>query len=300
MTSSLIKGMAAEMGLLEGQVETIVRTAPLRYKVFSVPKRTGGLRKLAQPAREVKWLQYWLSARLEPRLPVHKSVTAYRAGCSIRKNAEIHSSGKFLLKMDFTNFFPSITEVDFRQHIGVWLPNEFSSEDLEVMSRVLFWTEDRTRPLKLCIGAPTSPFLSNTILFEFDSIISKQVASDAITYTRYADDLTFSSSAPNRLKGIDDLVQAALSQITYPRLTVNTKKTVHASRATRRVVTGVVIRPDGGLSVGRDRKRMVRAMYHRSKVGLLNQEQIDHMNGLINFIESIEPGFARKLRKDGS
>ena len=297
MTSILLSHMAHDTGLLSGQIETIVRTAPLRYKVFSVPKRTGGMRVLAQPAKEVKRLQYWLKDKLEEHLPIHQSVAAYQRGCSIRKNAEAHSNGRFLLKMDFTDFFPSITELDFRSHVKAYIPDLYTEEDLEVMSRVLFWTQDRTRPLKLCIGAPTSPFISNTILYEFDSLISECARAGGIVYTRYADDLTFSSVIPNRLQDMVEVVKYTISEIAYPRLQVNSRKTVHASRATRRVVTGVVIRPDGGLSVGRDRKRLVRAMHDRALKGLLSKSEIDELRGLIQFIESIEPGFRQRLTK---
>jgi hypothetical protein len=89
-------------------------------------------------------------------------------------------------------------------------------------------------------------------------------------------------------------VAEALSQIAYPNIALNNSKTVHASRAGRRSVTGLVITPDGRLSVGRDRKRLIRAMAHRYTLGLLDKKQVRKLDGLISFVNSIEPGFAAK------
>lgn len=299
MTDSILQGIASDTGLLPSQVLAIAKTAPLRYKVFSVPKRTGGMRTLAQPAREVKVLQYSLQRKIQNGLPIHDAVTAYQIGCSIAKNARRHAGGNFLLKMDFVNFFPSIFEHDFVRHIKKYYNTEFSGDDLETMSRILFWAPYRKRPLQLCIGAPTSPFISNTLLYDFDLIISSEMAKIGVTYTRYADDLAFSTDRPNVLGRVADLVAKIVSGLEYPRLRVNDKKTVHASRATRRVVTGIVITPEGELSVGRDRKRLIRSMWHRASLGILSEAEVEKLQGLVNFVDSIEPGYANKLHRIG-
>lgn len=300
MTDSILQEIASDTGLLPSQVLAIAKTAPLRYKVFSVPKRTGGMRTLAQPAREVKALQYSLLGKIQDGLPIHDAVTAYQVGCSIAKNARRHAGAAFLLKMDFENFFPSIFEHDFVRHVKKYHGREFSDDDLETMSRILFWAPDRKRPLQLCIGAPTSPFISNTLLHDFDCIISSEMTKIGVTYTRYADDLAFSTRQPNVLAGVANLVGEVVDKLEYPTLRLNVKKTVHASRATRRVVTGIVITPKGELSVGRDKKRLIRSMWHRASLGLLSVDEVDKLNGLVNFVESIEPGYANRLRRVGT
>lgn len=95
MTDFILQGIASDTGLLPSQVLAIASTAPLRYKVFKVPKRTGGMRTLAQPAREVKALQYCLQGKIQEGLPIHDAVTAYKVGCSIGKNARRHAGGLF-------------------------------------------------------------------------------------------------------------------------------------------------------------------------------------------------------------
>jgi RNA-directed DNA polymerase len=169
--------------------------------------------------------------------------------------------------------------------------------DIGMIARSCSWVEDRTPPLRLCIGAPSSPLLSNSILYDFDSIVySKISAADLdVKYTRYADDLTFSSCDSHALSVLEAIVRDAVKEISYPRLIVNEGKTVRASKAGRRTVTGIVLTPDGKVSVGRDRKRLIRAMHHRSIRGLLSSKEQEKLNGLIAFVESVEPGFYERL-----
>ena len=116
-SEGLVKALAADLGMLPSQIELISRTAPLRYKVFTIPKRDGTLRVVAQPAREVKAIQRWLIKRLVAELPVHQAATAYQMGTSIKLNAERHINSNFILKMDFKNFFPSIEAKDISAHL---------------------------------------------------------------------------------------------------------------------------------------------------------------------------------------
>ena len=261
-----------------------------------VPKRDGSRRKVAQPAREVKEIQRWIVKELRAHLPIHASVTAYEEGSSIIRNANAHRTSRFILKMDFRNFFPSITLADLAVHLGRYCSNTYDPSELRQLLFACVWTPTRRPPLTLCIGAPSSPFLSNSILYDFDVAMTKRTEVDGVVYTRYADDLTFSSAANNVLQKYPKLVRAALKKIESPRLRVNASKTVHASRAGRRIVTGLVITPDGHLSVGRDRKRLVRAMFHRDRLGLLTTDEKATLAGLLAFIDGVEPGFSSKLQ----
>lgn len=293
--SLMMRNMASSLGFLPGQLLPVITTAPLRYKVFTVPKRNGERRLLAQPAREVKAMQYWILGHLRPLLPVHSAVTAYEVGTSIRENARRHAAGNFLLKMDFSNFFPSILATDFKQHLIRHGAASFSEAEHDMLSRILFWAPNRAPPLRLCIGAPTSPFISNTILYDFDSEVAAACAEIDVTYTRYADDLAFSTLRRNVLYQIPDMVREKLAGLIYPRLQVNGRKTIHASKRTLRKITGIVITPKGVLSVGRDRKRLVRAMYHRASLGQLDAKQLEVLRGQIAYIVSIEPDFEERL-----
>lgn len=292
----LVRSLSFDLGMLPSQLDLIIRTAPLRYKVFEIPKRDGTPRTIAQPAREVKAIQRWLVKDLSTILPIHAAATAYQKGTSIKINADKHACSNFILKMDFKNFFPSIEAKDICAHLKKYAAMRYDTLESEVISRICSWAPNRKPPFRLCIGAPSSPLLSNSILYDFDCLIDAVATQNKVTYTRYADDLTFSSFAPNILKSYPDIVQNISTSLDYPSLVVNTKKTVFASRAERRMVTGVTLTSDHHLSVGRERKRLARSMFHRFTLNQLDAKEIEKMWGLLSFVDHIEPGFSLRLK----
>lgn len=295
--SDLLAQMSSDFGMLPGHLQSIVRTAPIRYKVFYIPKRSGGLREVAQPAREVKAIQRWLMERLEPMLPLHDAATAYRSGASIKQNALRHVESDYLLKMDFRNFFPSILMTDIVQHLEKHCGQRYDASAIKLIAYVCTWAPKRQGPLRLCIGAPSSPLLSNSLMFDFDAQLMSVAARDGVSYTRYADDLALSARTSGNLGSYPDLVTKIANGLDYPQLTLNERKTVFASRAGRRVVTGVTLTADHQLSIGRLRKREIRAMYHRFILGKLSPDEQKELAGLIAFANDIDPGFSAWLSK---
>jgi RNA-directed DNA polymerase len=293
--ADIIRNMASDLALMPAHLAAIIKTAPLRYKIFEIPKKAGGVREVAQPAREVKAIQRWLMQELVRWLPVHDGATAYRQGASIRKNAEAHRHSRYMLKLDFTSFFPSILADDIYAHLERHCSQHLDASARKLIAYVCCWARKRQPPLRLCIGAPSSPLLSNSIMFEFDTRVSSMANEDGIVYTRYADDITLSCRNRGRLDCYVDVVERLLSDIAYPRLTLNQAKTVRASRAGRRIVTGLILTPEGGVSIGRQRKRLIRAMYHRKVLGQLAPDDLLQLEGFLSFADSIEPGFSRRL-----
>lgn len=295
--NDLLSQMSIDFGMLPSHLQSIVRTAPIRYKVFHIPKRSGGLREVAQPAREVKAIQRWFIKRLELMLPLHAAATAYHSGASIRNNALWHVESNYLLKMDFRNFFPSILMTDIIRHLEAHCSQHFDSSAIKLIAYVCTWAPKRQGPLRLCIGAPSSPLLSNSVMFDFDTRLSSVAASDGVTYTRYADDLALSSKTSGGINTYPSVVAKMIEALDYPKLELNEKKTVFASRAGRRVLTGVTLTADHRLSIGRVRKREIRSMYHRMILGKLSPDEQKELAGLVAFANDIEPGFAAWLSK---
>ena len=294
--ADILQRMAADFAMLPSHLAKIIQTAPLRYKLFEIQKKSGGMREVAQPAREVKAIQRWLIRELGPRLPVHECATAYREGSSIRKNAEAHASSRYMLKLDFANFFPSIVRSDLHAHLDRHCSDNLDPSARNLIAHVCCWARHRQPPLRLCIGAPSSPLLSNSLMFEFDNRLAAVAEDDGVVYTRYADDITLSSRDRGRIDRYTEIVQTLLESLQYPKLTLNEGKTVLASRAGKRVVTGLILTPDGSVSIGRDRKRLIRAMYHRSLTQQLDSKETQVLAGLIAFADSIEPGFSQRLK----
>ncbi len=292
--SKLIRILSNTSGLGENDVRSIIKTAPVRYKTYPIPKRNGGTRIISQPAREVKFLQRIFVEEILSNLPVHHSAMAYREGKSIRDNAAVHAGTGAIFKFDFENFFPSIVANDWRSYCAKHGIFE-DDEDIHLSSLLLFNRTKFGSVLRLAIGAPSSPLLSNVLMFEFNSRIAEAVAKDKVIYSRYADDLTFSAARAGNLAGIERTLRKIIRETVSPRLRVNENKTVLATTKYRRVVTGLVLSDDGAVSLGRDRKREIRAALHHYTLGRLDRSEIIRLAGLLAFVNAVEPDFLARL-----
>ena len=295
--SPFLNTISAENGLSIADAVLILSSAPRRYKSYYIPKRAGGLRLISQPAREVKALQYWFMASCQKRLKVHPAASAYRKGRGIRRNAAAHRDGNYILKMDFADFFPSIRAADIRAYLRALAPCLVDENDIEWIVRLVCFRSKEDAGLRLSIGAPSSPWLSNVLMFEFDRRVSKACVGTDVVYTRYADDVTFSSSAPDALRQTEERVRRIVAELETPKLIFNSKKTIMLSRRMQRRVTGLVISNEGAVSLGRARKRMIRAAVHHMARGLLNEEAKLRLRGLLAFAQDVEPEFVERLSK---
>lgn len=295
---SLLSRISSDLLIPLHDLAYLVRSAPYRYKVYEVKKRqVGKMRTIAQPAREVKALQYWVMSKILRRFPVHSSALAYRRGRSIVSNAKPHAKKRFLLKLDFTDFFHSVIAADLVRLLNINCNPEFDAEDMEHLSRILFWRKEKGSDLVLSIGAPSSPLLSNIVMYEFDKRVFEYCRSVDAVYTRYADDLTFSTNKRDTLRAVAAEVVRLCGDLRSPRLRLNHEKTVHASRKSSRRVTGLVLTNEGTVSIGHGRKREIRAAVHHFKLGRLDDTASVSLGGSLAFINSVEPKFIRVLAK---
>jgi retron-type reverse transcriptase len=294
---NIIKIISQDLALSEPELVKILKTAPHRYKVFFIAKRNNsGYRKIAQPSKEIKYLQKLTSKLFVDQLPVHGACTAYVKKSGIKKNALMHSQNQYLLKMDFKNFFPSIRISDFSIHMRKFCPAITDETNLQILLKLFFWAEYRKKELVLSIGAPTSPLISNTILFDFDTIISDRCKSIGVRYTRYADDLTFSTNKKGVLFDLPKTVESSLNKISYPKLKINQSKTVFISKKMNRHITGIVITNDGLISLGRKRKKYIKSLVYRFKLDVLDNDEIQSLKGYLSFANDIEPNFLERLK----
>jgi len=286
-----------EFNITPSELNRIIATAPHRYKVFYIPKKKSGkLREIAQPAFEVKLIQNWLVSYLAEHLPIHDCAVAYRKNIGIKHNALRHTGKRFVLKMDLQDFFPSIVQNDVESHIKKYTGNIFSNEDIEDICRIVLWTPKNKASRRLCIGAPSSPLISNSIFYDIDQVIFQHCKELGVTYTRYADDLVFSTNENNILKDIESFIHKAISEAEYPKLYINKNKTIHTSKGSGINVTGVVITPEAKLSIGRNRKREIRASIHHFLNEKLDYKEIQKLNGLLSFAQDIEPEFIYRMK----
>jgi RNA-directed DNA polymerase len=112
---TLFVDLLRALGWSGKDLERIIATAPARYKVYTIPKRHGGHRIIAQPSRELKMIQRYILYNKLDGCPIHEAAMAYVTGRNIRANAERHRAENVILKLDFKDFFPSIKVRDWEK-----------------------------------------------------------------------------------------------------------------------------------------------------------------------------------------
>lgn len=272
-----------------------ISSCPRMYKVYSIPKRTTGFRVIAQPTKQLKNIQREIVFFLEKKLPVHASAMAYRESIGIKDNALAHKDNEYILKMDFQNFFNKIKpDLFFTKIKNINLA--YTQEDRFILSNALFWKPGKKRSvtLVLSVGAPSSPFISNFVMYDFDAAMSAWCEDNDITYTRYADDITFSTNIKNSLFVVPRQVKKILAKHS-PSITINESKTIFSSKAHNRHITGVTITNDNEISIGRKKKREISALIHKFTLNLLSQDEIKRLKGLLSHSYYIEPSFNSKM-----
>jgi RNA-directed DNA polymerase len=133
-------------------------------------------------------------------------------------------------------------------------------------------------------------------MFEFDSKWFDLCREKNVIYTRYADDLYFSTNERNTLaRVLADLREDLKTR--RPVLHINEEKTVFTSRKRRRLITGLVLTSRGSISLGRHRKRYIKALVFRNSKHLLKPDELASLQGTLSYANSVEPSFVEALRQ---
>ena len=180
----------------------------VHYVDFEVAKRCGGVRRLAVPHQELARCQRWICKEILGKLDVHPSANGFVRRRSIVTNASPHVDREIVINLDLEEFFPSIT---FPRVLGLLQRCGYSPAAATVLA--LLCTECSRQQVEfngttyyvalgersLPQGACTSPALSNLIAYKLDCRLAGLASQSGWTYTRYADDLTFSTGTMARI-----------------------------------------------------------------------------------------------------
>ncbi|MEO1503419.1 MAG: reverse transcriptase domain-containing protein [Pseudomonadota bacterium] len=243
-----------------------------RYTTFEIPKRSGGVRRIDAPTDVIREAQDALLPHLYERHNPHPASHGFLPGRSIVSNAEIHQGQRLVLNVDLADFFPTI---NFGRVRGLFMAQPFLMGDKAATVCANICTHRNGLPQ----GAPTSPILSNYIATALDRRLNRLARENGLKYSRYADDITFSTNKTTlppsiayldgsaTLKDTVHVGEALERAITSCGFSVNPAKVRLQSRAVRQSVTGVTVNQFP--NVGRKRVRRIRAMIHAwEKFGL--------------------------------
>lgn len=289
----LIEALQKQSGLPAANLHWLALTASHRYKTYEIPKRSGGSRTIHHPSKSLKGVQRWISKFLFRELAIHPCATAYGRGSSIRKNAEAHLHSSFTLRMDFKDFFPSFNRRGVEEFLAFSCRDgsmNLSKEDIEFVGGIV------CRYDRLTIGAPSSPSLTNVMMYSFDQQVAELALRRNLTYTRYADDIFLSSGQSNNLGDIPNLISSIVKTYPYAKLQMNEGKTTFLSRRYTRRITGLILTPDDKISIGRDKKRAIKSMIHSFKTGELEPDEISKLAGYLSFVRDVENSFFVSLK----
>jgi RNA-directed DNA polymerase len=249
------------------------------YHEFTIKKKSGGERTILAPDQRLKFIQRRLAYILSLLYMGRASVHGFRTGKSILSNAERHARRKIVLNLDLENFFPTIHFGRVRGMLQA-RPYSLSRSAANVIAGLCCYKG------KLPQGAPTSPIISNMVCARLDYDLQSLAKEEQCTYSRYADDITFSTSKRNFSEGMaviesgnSKLGPRVISAIALNSFQINEKKTRIRYYTERQEVTGLVV--NRFPNVKRGFIREVRMMLHIwGKYGL--DSATEHYNGEYN------------------
>jgi RNA-directed DNA polymerase len=284
-----------------------------KYKTFQIPKRNGGIRTIKAPIDALKLAQQKLSILLQDctdEIDIAKNRKnrvshGFRRRCSIVSNAREHRNRRYVFNLDLEDFFPSI---NFGRVRGYFIRDNNFALNTDVATVI---AQIACHENVLPQGSPCSPVISNLIAHVLDMHLVRLAYVAGCTYTRYADDLTFSTN-----KKIFPVEIAELSQpgghtwmpgaglrrlIAHSGFRINPTKTHMHYRASRQEVTGLVV--NRRINVPHEYRNTVRAMVHTllNTGAFSNSEKrpgtARELHGMLGFIDTIDQGEKKDKRE---
>lgn len=276
------------------------------YHSWKVPKRSGGERTITAPLPQLKELQRWALRNYFEKLPVHSAAHGFLPARSVLTNALAHADADVVVKLDVKDFFPTVT---WKRVKGL-LRKSGCTEQVATLLALLCTEAPRqlvefrgktlhvaTGPRALPQGAPTSPAITNALCLRLDQRLSALSKELGFTYTRYADDLTFSfrKTAERKRPALGILVEKTKDILKSEGFVLHAKKTQVLRRGAAQRVTGLTINAAGpqvpAARVARDVIRRLRAAIHNRQKGkpAREGESKAHLQGMAAWVFMSDP-----------
>ena len=297
--------IANAMGITVGKLRFLAfnrRTSTISHYIrFKIPKKTGGERLISAPMPKLKQAQYWILANILEKLPIHESVHGFRRDRSIVTNAQPHVGADVIINFDLQDFFPSVS---YKRVKGLFrsfgysetaatifglLCTEAELEEVELDGKTYYVAlGDRHLPQ----GSPASPAITNILCRRLDKRLTQMAQQWGFVYTRYADDLSFSTTADN--PRICNILKNTDSIVRHEGFQINQAKTRISRKSCQQEVTGIVV--NDKLNIDRKTLKRFRATLHQIEAnGIANtswgngDDIMSSIQGFANFVAMVNP-----------
>jgi RNA-directed DNA polymerase len=312
----------------------ISRKGNIPYRVFQIPKRSGGARLIFEPHPMLMHAQRWILDFILSKISPSNSAYAFRHDRTAVDAARKHCSAKWLVKTDISNFFESVHELSvfkvfdeigynaltgfelarictfpYRHGHPRYNDSKWTNSWLSTAEENRIGAYDEWRVGHLPQGAPTSPALSNLVCRWIDRKLGQFASAHGWEYTRYADDIVFSKMDSDRQEA-----KAILSYIRWATkcsgFELNIKKTRIVPPGTRKVVLGLLVDGDRPRLPRKFRDELDMHCYYAMKLGAKQHAEqrkfrstlsfLDYIQGKIAFASQVEPQRGREWMSEFS
>lgn len=240
------------------------------YRVYKIKKRNGKYRTIYEPNGILKHIQRKILENILEERRISVYAKAYHKGISLKDNASPHRGKRYILKLDIKDFFNSISFMNVYNSCFSIYPKSIG----------MLFTRLCTYDDHLIQGAPTSSYISNLVMREFDYGVGGWALENNIDYTRYSDDITFSGEFDPKL--VIDIVRCSLKSV---GLKLNFDKINYISSSSRQEVCGIVV--NDKIQVNSNYRKKIRMeIYYIKKYGLkshlkrINYDGDNYLNSL--------------------
>ncbi|MEZ6029316.1 MAG: reverse transcriptase family protein [Hyphomonadaceae bacterium] len=295
------------------------------YRVFKVkktaapgrPKPARAFRTICVPKPHLMRTQRWIAQNILNVIEPHPASFAFAPKRNLVGAAVRHAGCGWLLKMDVQNFFEAIPERSvFEMFEGLGYSRLVAFQLARICTRL---PETGNRPAQtpsmphpqrpeghLPQGAPTSPMLANLAVRKMDATLETLATGRGWVYTRYADDLAFSTKLPVDRKTVADLARDVAKVLLEQGLTSNEQKTSIIPPGARKIVLGLLVDRDEPRLSREFRNNLETHLYaltkasigplkHQTTRGFASSIGMErHIKGLLAFAHMVDPAYAAK------
>lgn len=232
-----------------------------RYTHFSIPKKSGSERQIAAPTPGLRDILYYINIILKTLYTPSDYAMGFVEGRNVVSNATLHVGKNYVFNTDLENFFPSIEQPRVWKRLQL-APFNFSRPIANIIAGLCCIREKQENGQYIYVlpqGAPTSPLLTNAICDSLDRKLAGLARRFGLHYSRYADDITF-SSMHNVYQNNKDFITELKRIITGQNFHINEAKTRLQKRGERQEVTGLTV--NSGINTSKKYKAEIRNLLH--------------------------------------